>query len=165
MKLDKRKQKGKTYFIGVDPGNDGAIAIIDSYGNVYRLCDYPGDEVLTARLVNEFADVHFDCVAAVEQVSAFKMGRTGAFTFGGNYSAWKMCFVMAGIPFRLVRPQVWQKGVIGAKDKKKLGKQAGLAVARGMFPDTELHLKKHHGRADALLLADWLRRQYLTESN
>ncbi len=38
------------------------------------------------------------------------------------------------------------------------GKRRLQNAALELFPGAELHLKKHHGRADALLMAEYLRR-------
>ena len=55
-------------------------------------------------------------------------------------------------PYEIVTPQAWKKhhGLIGT-DKK-----ASLALARTMWPTAPLKLVKHHGRADALLMAGYL---------
>ena len=56
------------------------------------------------------------------------------------------------------RPQEWQRGIVDRKAGKDT-KAASLATARRLFPDADLGRKKDHGRADALLLAWWARRQ------
>ena len=60
---------------------------------------------------------------------------------------------LVGDTLTLVRPQVWKKhhGLIGTE------KKASLELARRIWPDAQLRLAKHHGRADALLIALWLR--------
>lgn len=50
-------------------------------------------------------------------------------------------------------PQTWQKGVVPVKEKP--GAKPSLPIAREMFPDAPLSLQKHHGRADAILIAHW----------
>ena len=37
-------------------------------------------------------------------------------------------------------------------------KNTSLALARGLFPEAVLDLKKHHGKAEALLIAEYARR-------
>jgi hypothetical protein len=39
-------------------------------------------------------------------------------------------------------------------------KKISLHQARLLFPQAELHLEKHDGRADATLIADWIHRQW-----
>lgn len=73
-----------------------------------------------------------------------------------NYGLYQGLLLAFDIPFITVRPQEWQKGIV----PKKLSEsdKPSLTVARRLFPQVDLHLQKHHGRADALLIADWARR-------
>ena len=157
------------YYIGIDPGQSGAIAILDDKDTVVLLKDWPGDEVEAARLLeyshmqnpsacSSTIDFFKDIVgAALEDVHSMpKQGVSSTFKFGTNFGIWRGILAAYGIPFQLVKPRTWQTGLIRKAD----GKQASLAVARRMFPKAELHLKKHHGRADALLIAHWLRQQH-----
>ena len=52
-----------------------------------------------------------------------------------------------------VRPQVWKKALGVTSDKN-----TSLALARELFPEAVLDLKKHHGKAEALLIAEYARR-------
>jgi hypothetical protein len=60
---------------------------------------------------------------------------------------------IARVQIKLVQPQTWKRsfGLIG-KDK-----DAGREVALRLYPQAagELKLKKHHNRADAILIAHW----------
>lgn len=155
-----------TMFIGIDPGVSGAIAIIDKYQDVLLLSDWPGDEVAAAALVSKTAPMSVaSCIrAAIEKVHAMAPAKKASpnrmFKFGTNYGIWKGIFAAFDIPFVEVRPVEWQKGVIHkAQDKKP-----ALAAASRMFPKAEVYGPKgggKDGRADALLIADWCRRQYL----
>ncbi len=142
-------------YIGIDPGQTGAIAVIHPDG--YEVYDWPGDEVLAAEIVGSLCTRFRIALAAVEQVNAMpKQGVVSQFKFGANFGAWKGILASFRIPFRTVRPQEWQKGIVPKNDGAE---KPSLAVARRMFPAAELLRKKDHGRADALLIADWARRQ------
>jgi hypothetical protein len=138
-------------YIGIDPGQSGALAVIHRDG--YTVDDWPGDEVAAADLLRMVMVNHQGpYMAALELVHAMpKQGVASMFKFGCNFGVWKGLLAMAGIPFRLVRPQEWQKGFISKAD----GKTAALAAARRLFPDAPLGRAKDHGRADALLIANW----------
>jgi crossover junction endodeoxyribonuclease RuvC len=149
------------YYIGIDPGQSGAVAVLDSKHGYIDVLDWPGDEILVAKLVCaircQIETLKYSLVAALEDVHAMpKQGVSSTFKFGSNFGIWRGILAAYGIPFQLVKPRTWQTGIIRKAD----GKQASLAVARRMFPKAELHLKKHHGRADALLIAHWLRQQH-----
>ena len=58
----------------------------------------------------------------------------------------------------MVRPQTWQK----FHKIEKADKRVSLEIARKLFPGQQkmLSLGKHHNRAEALLIADYIRRTY-----
>lgn len=155
------------YFIGVDPGKTGAIAMLDEQGRIEELLDWPGvNSVDISRLYNLFkVDILEDrcgpeeIMAAVEKVTSYKMGRTGAFNFGGNFLAWQTALLFSRISCELVPPQRWKKIITLSKAD---GKKSSLIVARRRWPDAELHFAYHHGRADALLIAEWLRQKNIS---
>lgn len=165
------------YFIGVDPGQGGAIAILSADGSWKFLADWPGDETSVAHCLKVkimAALLEADFIAAIEDVHSMpKQGVASTFKFGINFGIWRGVFAFAAIPFCLVKPPVWQKGNLRIDDGSKIRetkkgpkrvidtKIASLVGARRRWPDAELHLKKHHGRADALWIAEWLRLQNL----
>jgi hypothetical protein len=55
----------------------------------------------------------------------------------------------------MVTPQVWKKSL-----KLSQQKLESLLMARELFSNAPLTLKKHNGRAEALLIAEWYRRLY-----
>ena len=138
-------------WVGIDPGQTGAIAVITD-GTYYEAQDWPGDETEAAELARSFLISYDLRLCALEMVSSMpKQGVSSTFKFGANWGIWRGILAALQIPFILVRPQEWQKGLVPKKSEGD--DKPSLAVARRMFPDAELHLKKHHGRADALLLA------------
>lgn len=144
-------------FIGIDPGQNGAIAAITSKRNVFLLRDWPGDEVEAASIVRNLVNVS-EVNAAIEKVHSLpKQGVSSTFKFGVNYGVWKGILAAYQIPFQEVTPRCWQKGVI----QKAQDKKPALAAARRMFPEAELTGPRggaKDGLADALLIADWCRR-------
>lgn len=140
-------------YAGIDPGKTGAYAIVSDDGTTYEAFDWPGDEVSAANEIQEIVS-NFDirhCI--LESVHSMpKQGISSTFAFGTNFGIWRGILAANSIPFSLVRPQQWQKGLISKNDGKDT-KERSLTVARRLFPDAELHLKKHNGRADALLMA------------
>jgi crossover junction endodeoxyribonuclease RuvC len=148
----------KTVWIGIDPGQGGALAALRGNESIPLLFDWPGDEMQAAEIVRDLVISYYVRLCALEMVGSFspagrKQGGVSMFKFGTNFGIWRGILAALQIPFVMVRPQEWQKGVV---PKKAEGDdKPSLAVARRMFPDAELHLKKHHGRADALLLAHY----------
>ena len=77
------------------------------------------------------------------------------FSFGRGLGLWEGLIVAMRLRYQLVAPQRWQKTMLDGMSK---GKGASLAVAKRLFPSVELSRVKDHGRADALLLAEFGRR-------
>ena len=133
-------------YLGIDPGKTGAMAVLDKGGEFVEVVDF--EEVLPRiRLLAK--TVKF---AYLEEVHAMPgQGVSSTFTFGENSGWWKGILQAFEIPFKTIRPQDWQKGLVPKKNN--LTDKPGLAVARQLYPDAPLNLKKHHNRADAILLA------------
>lgn len=142
-------------FIGLDPGSSsGAYGIIDEDGEYVTCGDIPViDGRVDARSLFVLLDMPFDGYIAVENVHTMPgQGIASSGKFMRAAGAIEATAVLTSCPVTLVNPQMWKKhhGLIG-KDKK-----ASLVLAREIWPDAPLNLVKHHGRADALLMALWL---------
>ena len=79
------------------------------------------------------------------------------FNFGKGFGLWLGILAGLGIPHTLVTPQAWKKEMMqGMGDK-----DAARIRAQELFPHCvdSLSRKKDIGRADALLIAEYGRRQ------
>ena len=133
-------------FCGIDPGRTGAIAYFDQYGKFLWVDDFE----------NCFSSLASNCgtmkCAYLEEVHAMPgQGVSSTFSFGENFGWWKGVLQAFGIPFKTIRPQDWQKGLVPKRGT--LTEKPSLAVARQLYPEAPLNLKKHHNRADAILIA------------
>ena len=149
-------------FMACDPGRQGAFAAIDDAGQLILVRDLP---YITDGKV-AFVDAP-DLVASmiearqgrpariyVERVSAMpRQGVASSFNFGVGFGSLLAACRYVAMPLELITPAVWKKALGLSRDK-----QASLDRARMLFPTAELHLAKHEGRAEALLLADYGRR-------
>lgn len=153
-------------FIGIDPGLTGAVALIgEGYQEVYdtptlmngKRYDY--DVAAMAKILASIGDGNGpslqDYLVVIERAGAMpKQGVSSTFTFGKGFGIWLGIIAAFGLPHEVISPQRWKKAMVpGSGDK-----DAGRLVAIRLFPKAELHLKKHHGRADALLLAEYAKR-------
>ena len=138
--------------LGIDPGATGAVALLTHDGEAL-VRDYPGDASQAADLIRDWRMGFRIELAAVEAQTAMpKQGVVSMFRLGMNYGSWLGILAGLGIPTLLVKPRQWQAGVLLKQDGADTKAQS-LAAARRRWPDLELGLKKHHGRADALHLA------------
>lgn len=156
----------KHIFLGIDPGQTGAMAVLSDHT---KQAIYDFDDQLALRELAYFGyllegdqrDIikRFEIKAAIEKVSAMpKQGVSSTFKFGTNFGIWQGRLEAFQIPFIFVTPGKWRKVVFDSMAKLDDKKQMSLDLARRLFPWAELHLKKHHNRADALLIAEYLRR-------
>ena len=145
-------------WIGVDPGQSGAMAMIGSDGDI-DVMDWPGDPGPVVDKLREWLVKYQVRLAAIEHVHSMpKQGVSSTFKFGTNFGTWLGIMAALGVPHILVTPREWQRGLVlpsaGATSKER-----SLAVARSLFPDAELSRQKDHGRADALLIGWWAKGQ------
>lgn len=148
----------KIYFIGLDPGSaSGAYGIIDHDGKYVTCGDIPTvDSRVDARALFDLINLFVESYYAVESVHTMTgQGIASSGKFMRAAGAIEATAALTGAPMVLVTPQRWKKhhGLIGTE------KKASLELARQRWPDAPLKLAKHHGRADALLMALWLKDQ------
>lgn len=143
-------------YLGIDPGATGALALIGEGDPV--VLDWQGDErAMAEQLQLHVALAGMPVLAALERQQAMpKQGVASTFKLGVNFGVWLGLLAALGVPTILPRPRDWKKGYVPAKADK----DASLAVARRLFPTASLARKKDHGRAEALLLADFARRTH-----
>lgn len=146
-------------YIGIDPGKTGAIAVLTpSWGDGQFVLDMPyiGDEpdVRTIHgLISGFCDA---CVAIERQQAMPHQGVTSTFTTGKGFGMLLAVIYIANAKVLVPRPTEWKKSMgIPPKSDKDYSRM----LAKRLFPTAELHRVKDHGRAEALLLAEWCRRQ------
>ena len=155
--------------IGIDPGLTGAVSFIGNGGVVVATYDTPIIEIVKGKnkkhdfLPLEMANLirrltKDPCHVFIEQVNAMPgQGVTSMFNFGKGYGMWVGILAYSGAPYSFVTPQAWKKELMqGMRDK-----DCARLRAQQLFPRLyeELKLKKHIGRADALLIGEYGRRQ------
>lgn len=142
-------------FIGIDPGESGAIAIIDEIGGYIAHLKLKDQTERDIHHWLQDSDVYADALAAVESVHSMpKQGVSSSFKFGFNAGFLRGILVASAIPFDVVTPQRWMKemGCMTGGDKNKTKEAAQRIWTAGV--------KITHANADALLIAEWRRRQW-----
>lgn len=141
--------------IGIDPGKDGAIAIIWEFGGV-KIEPFSPEGYR-----NALAECPpMECCCCLERVGAMPgQGVTSMFKFGENFGFIQGLLTACRIPYELVTPQKWKKEFQITGDKN-----SSIAVCKRLFPDVSLRRtdrckKDHDGMAEALLMAEWARRK------
>jgi len=96
------------------------------------------------------------CVAVEKAGTMPRQGISSSGRFMHGHGLWMGILAALKIPHQIVSPQRWKQVTLDGMGKDK---DASRMRAQQLFPHIDLSLKKHHGRADALLIAEWLRRQ------
>lgn len=145
-----------TFILGIDPGLSGAIALIDA-GQYVECWDMPtmgrgtgNKQQINAAQVAKILRECPPCQAFIELVGAMPgQGVSSMFNFGKAAGAVMGALAALQFPMMEVTPQRWKKefGLIGKE------KDAARTHAQLLMPTAPLSLKKHCGRADALLVA------------
>jgi crossover junction endodeoxyribonuclease RuvC len=153
-------------YIGIDPGVTGALGVIfpDTWKN--KVIDMPTISVANGRRKESRAwgKALFDIIdmidmkrndvpvmAIIERTHPMKDSAMTAFSMGMSLIAAIDAVEIACIPYIMVNPSAWKKHF----KLTKCDKDASRTLAIQRFPELtdQLKLKKHHNRAEALLLA------------
>lgn len=153
--------------VGIDPGKGGAVVTLDHDGSVSSIMDTPLVRVgrrheYSLAAMSEILRYYppDTTLLAIEQVGVRPgEGVLGAFTFGTGFGLWLGIAAAYKLPIERITPQRWQKVMLEGLPK---GKGSAIARAQELFPDAAMKLKriKDHGRADALLIAEYARRTF-----
>ena len=151
--------------IGIDCGLTGACAVIEN-GKFVTFFDTPIFKVGSKKEYNVNEMVKFlkkysytDVKVIIEkQIPMPLQSSQSTFKVGYGMGLWVGIVVSLGFPYTLVAPVTWKKKMLKDMPKEK---DASRSRAIQLFPNTadHLNLKKHHDRAEALLLAEYGRMQ------
>lgn len=159
-----------TAFLGVDVGVTGGIAVIGggavhvvqvptvSYlkgGKSYaRDYDVPGMVTIVKDMQARHAPLH----AAIEKTSARpQQGVVSTCSFCRGFGIWLGILATLEIPVTIVPPAVWKRDLGIARGS---GKGGSVLRAKQLFPAAASIRPSQHGLAEALLIAEWARRQH-----
>lgn len=142
--------------IGIDPGANGAIAIVD--GTIPPLCHQFRDSNIheTARFLSDYRAA----LCCIEEVSAGGpaagvQSARSMFAFGCQYGEIRGILAALEITFRKAKPTAWQAHFNLIRQRKKETKtekkNRHKALAQEIFPSIIVT----HATADALLLAKY----------
>jgi Holliday junction resolvasome RuvABC endonuclease subunit len=145
--------------VGIDPGNNGGIALLHGDRLIYADHLPVVGKTLSGHLLNNwFADIEPDTPAmvVVEQVHAMpRQGVSSTFAFGKAVGIIEGVIAARGLPVTYVTPQRWKKAMGVTADKN-----SSRQLAINLWP-TEADLfrrVKDADRAEAALIAEYYRR-------
>lgn len=148
--------------IGIDTGKSGAIALLEFDDDTFGTTEV----ILKPFDINDYRDIIQYCrtrkgyVAYVEKVHAMPgQGVVSMFNFGHNLGFIEGMLYYALVHTVLVTPQTWKKDMGVTSDK-----QTSINLCKELFPNVNLKRTKrsrkdNDGMAEALLIAEYGRRQ------
>ena len=162
--------------VGVDPGLDGAVAVLDLHqgGAILHVTSVTPTPTLTLTVrtrrrreydVPAMWRLLVDAIApAAVRVALVAVEHQGprphecvvsSFRTGLGFGLWKGLVIAAQLPLTIVTPQVWRReyGLLGG------GKQASVRCVLEQFPTYPAALGRHDGAADATLIAGFAARR------
>ena len=162
--------------IGIDPGLDGALCYLGNDMNILFF-DVPTLEIRSGKKkkreynVNAMANIFYrlpddtvndqSIIIVLEKIHSMPgQGVRSMFSMGEGFGIWKGLVAGLGMRLELVTPQAWKKEMMDGSGKDK---DASRQKAIQLFPKIadNLSRKKDHGRADALLIAEYGRRKLI----
>jgi len=146
-------------YLGIDPGFSGAWGLIDHHGKYHSCGDMlnNGKHILSRYVHAEISQAvdRQDIQGVIESVHSMPgQGVSSSFKFGMAFGMAIAIMERINCPWQLVTPQKWKKDMGLTSDK-----DLSLGMARELWPTAPLARKMDNGRAEALLMAEWLRKQ------
>jgi crossover junction endodeoxyribonuclease RuvC len=147
--------------LGIDPGLDGAIAILTEAGELVAIHDMPTleDGAKGRRAVNPalFAGIIYASHATLafcELVGPRPTdSTTGAFGFGRSRGIIEGVLAAAGIPLAMIAPPVWKRAANFAPGKENKDSARCVAISRWPSQAALFARKGDCDRAEAALIA------------
>lgn len=107
-------------------------------------------------VAHEYGEIY----CGIEKVGTMpRDGRVGAFNFGKGYGIWLGLLAATRTPYAEIQPQRWQSKMLAGLARGPQTKVSAVTAAKSLFPDLPIKVKADWGMADAVLIAEYARRQ------
>ena len=150
-----------TYYMGIDPGAKGGMALLNETKLIDVVCFNRVSSYDLAKKVGDWS-LCFDPVCYLELVHSMpQQGVASTFTFGKNYGIIIGMLISFNLPYRDVTPSVWQPKVGFKKpigNNKNAHKKGLKELAQRMFGNFPLTPGEWTEAADAILIAEYARK-------
>jgi len=157
--------------VSCDPGISGAIAFLD-HNERLAVHDMPirrraevskisneVDPLALRELIRSRAPADASVIAVMESLNVFAGGSVQSMaSLEATKAVIRTVFELNRMRVTLVSPHAWQKFYGIRKRPDATTKQQSLKLARELYGASFCPLAKHHGRADAILIARWAQR-------
>jgi hypothetical protein len=161
------------YFLGIDPGLEGAFALLDAKGTIIlhkkmpvfalkngRKTSHEYDTVALVSFFNTLVNDYPNTTVGIEQQnSSTGQGVVSVCTQCGGYGLLRGMIHYSGLPVIYIKAADWKRDLMTGLPKDKL---ASVVVVSRLHPAAakEMFTKNpDHNLADAVLIAEWTRRR------
>lgn len=160
--------------MGIDPGLEGAYVILSKLGEIcfhekfpiLTVGKKPKLHIMALFLTTQMNQKGYpNMVASLEKVSSAPgQGVVSMFTMGFNAGVLETILATTSVPYQYVHPKTWKASMMRDMPKEK---DASVVKALQLFPKSSDILitkrgRRDHNIADALLIAEWARREFIT---
>ena len=140
---------------------DGVV-VSQTYDSKSKGFDIPAMRDLLSARQPRIKFAVLELVGAVGKMRGVTQSPKSMFGFGEGFGMWQAILVCLNIPYRLVRPQEWQKAILKGTAQDKL---ASIKYAQSRYPDANLLASPRcrvpsDGITDAICIADFARREH-----
>jgi len=168
------------YFVGIDPGADGAVVIISETNLLYAQRISQDDDHCSkiCKIFRLYSPT--ELVVAIEDLRAIYGVRSDStFALGWACGFWNGVCDAYGLQLHPVKPKEWQAAMVQSPRRpvvpkglhiterrkimyrhKQAIKAASVDAARAIYPEANII---HDGVADAVCIANWLKHKYKNE--
>lgn len=159
-------------YMGIDIGLHGAIVIMNGDEIEGKAMPLSGKSIDPQTIVAAMQYVKPDHVVFEKLGVIFGTSKATAFSMGYQCGVIETACVSLKIPYTMVPAKQWQKdiytGIVEVKKSngKRDTKAMALIACKRLFPNIDLTLtdrakKPHDGYVDAILIAEWAKRNNL----
>lgn len=158
------------YYLGIDPGKDGAFAIVNHEGKLIEMIHMPKigkdyDKQGIREVLNKY---NFHKVAIENPQMIPSVAKSVVASLNHCIGLLEGMCIGLGIPCIVVRPKEWQKECFKHVNKQSDPKQTSAAAAVNLWPHQDFRLTAkgnaskniHDGLTDAALIAEYARRMF-----
>lgn len=155
-------------YLGVDPGLTGAIILLSPTREIILKAIMPSrdKDLIPAEFIDllteakNFGPLH----CYLERIISYGMNPSSAFTFGRCFGTTETLIAQMQIPCTYVEAKKWTRLMHEGIDARFKPKEKSLIAFERLFPGVDLRAnnkckKPHDGLIDALLIAEFARRQ------
>jgi hypothetical protein len=149
-------------YLGVDPGQKGGLCLLGDDRMLIEYCKMPdGKKDIISKLHLWYEKcLGGMCIISERAQTMPKQGIKSAFGYGNHFGIFETSAYWMEIPYHDVAPQTWKKTMHLNSDKNN-----AIVLCEKIFPTVNLippkGRVKHDGIAEAILIAEWARRQNL----